>query len=114
MEFNLGDIIFFGAIAVAIISSIVKQLKRAKQSPQQPVPEELEDYYQNTEIKKEIPAQKKKKIVHQQPVVAEKQLEEFIFEDESPVENNDFNLDFSDISEVKKGIIYAEILNRKY
>jgi len=34
--------------------------------------------------------------------------------EEPAVEENDFVLDFSDASEVKKGIIYAEIFNRKY
>ena len=120
MDFSIGDIIFFGAIAIAVISNIVKQLKKSKQQPPQrqsvpvPVPAELEDYFQKVKTKKEAPVQKKSSIISPQHDTTEKQIEETFFEEELSVEEDDFVLDFSDASEVKKGIIYAEIFNRKY
>ena len=114
MDFSIGDIIFFGAIAIAVISNIVKQLKKREQPQRQPVPvpTKLEDYFQKVEKKKETPFQSQKPIARHQPIVAQ-QPEESILEEELSIEN-EFNLDFSDISEVKKGIIYTEIFNKKY
>ena len=119
MDFSLGDIIFFGAIIIAIVSNVAKHLKKGKQTPQRepatvPLPTEVVDYFQKIKQQKEAPVQRKSTIISPQHDTTEKQIEEIsIFEEELPMEN-DFVLDFSDVSELKKGIIYTEIFNRRY
>jgi len=114
MDFSLGDIIFFGAIIIAIVTNIVKHLKKPKYDPPQrvPLPPEVQDYFQKVKMQKEAPVQKKSSIISQHDTT-EKQVEEPILE-EPVVEENDFVLDFSDATELKKGIIYAEIFNKRY
>jgi len=118
MDFSLGDIIFFGAIIIAIVSNIAKHLKKGKQTPQRepatvPLPTEVVDYFQKIKKQKEAPVQQKSTIISPQHDTTEKQIEEPILE-EPVAEENDFVLNFSDASELKKGIIYTEIFNRRY
>ena len=115
MDFSFGDIIFFGAIIIAIVTNIVKHLKKPKYAPPQrvPLPPEVQDYFQKVKMQKEAPVQKKSSIISPQQDTTERQVEEPILE-EPVVEENNFILDFSDAAELKKGIIYAEIFNKRY
>ncbi len=116
---SLGDIIFFGAIVIAIVSNVIKALRKNKPQVDKPVFTEtaLDDYDYQPAKEKAKPVtppisffEKERKTTIKDNRIKEMPTQEIQLQEEE----NTFNIDFSDVSEAKKAIIYSEIFHRKY
>ncbi|MDR0873961.1 MAG: hypothetical protein LBN27_10940 [Prevotellaceae bacterium] len=121
---DIGNIIFIGVIAVAIISNAAKAAKKKNSQAKPLVGRPLQEavlVQQQSKQAKNVPLtnrrERKPVAVPQQSIFEEgvRQLEE-----ETPIEIVGADLqsvqvnDFSDREEIRKGIVFSEIFNRKY
>ncbi|GHT32342.1 hypothetical protein FACS189434_03850 [Bacteroidia bacterium] len=122
---DIGNIIFIGVIAIAIISNVAKAAKKKNPQAKPLVGRPLQEavlVQQQSKQAKNVPLtnrrERKPAAVPQQSIFEEgvRQLEE-----ESPIEivgadlqSVPVNYDFSNREEIRKGIVFSEIFNRKY
>ena len=133
---NLGDWLYITLLVIAGIGSLLGSGKKKKQSQQtsdQPSP--IPDYERKTQqeeepgsfwdmfddIPKEQPHPQQPKPVIQpqriQPIIHSKPVNTPVYTSETDNNQDDpfeYSESFHDTEELKKAIIYSEILNRKY
>lgn len=123
---SLGDILYVLVFAGVIIFNAVKSVKKAKTATKRmpdilgnPVPEHYDDFEEETPVGEhyQMPSPEPVKVAQPAPVreqtVSRKSQAKAIIQPE-PEDSQSFNIDFSDAGELRKGIIFAEIFNRKY
>ncbi|MDR1739549.1 MAG: hypothetical protein LBR45_02185 [Bacteroidales bacterium] len=128
---DLGDIIFFGVVAITIIGNIVKAVRKGNredaQRQKQPKPQEIEtepDWWTTYENKGIEETQKvaqpvrvvSKPVVFEEGISALKQDKAIPKEKKERIEMPEEKIEFdlSEVSEARKAVIYSEVFNRKY
>jgi hypothetical protein len=120
---NLGDWLYIILLVVAGLSGLLSSLKKKKQQEEVLQPEAYDEFEPETDLphREEVPKKiPRKKLDYFSNAAQEgkrnvKTLEPDFADD--TYEESNFNLSaetFQDMDELKKAIIYSEILNRKY
>ena len=115
---DFGNIIFIGIIVIAVISNVVKAAKKAQASESKPLvgrPLAEATVIQTTpvQVRRNKPKPAKPVFVPSSPMFVEGERQIFV-EEEMPIVEIAKEYDFSDTAEIRKGIIFSEIINRKY
>ena len=114
-----GYIIFIGLIVISLISNLVKAVKKAQQS--QSKPQQMRQQPTEATVARNIPEMRRNKakavkpvFVPSSPLPSEGERQIFVEEEKNPIVKIAEEYDFHNVSEIKKGIIFSEIFNRKY
>jgi len=115
---DFGNIIFIGIVVLAVISNIVKAAKKTQTPQSKPLvgrPLVEATVVQTATVP---PAQKKPKktvkpVFVPLPTFVEGERQIFL-EEETPTMEIAKEYNFSNLAEIRKGIIFSEIFNRKY
>lgn len=114
---NFNDIIFFGLIAVAVIRNIIKFSNKQKSAANKPIFQEvIQDIFEEKEAAPAV-EKREKLVIHKEERHNRIEEKAKIFNQEPTIEtpiSEEINYDFSDISDMRKAVIYSEILNKKY
>ncbi|MDR1698747.1 MAG: hypothetical protein LBR75_02855 [Prevotellaceae bacterium] len=127
---NLGDILYILVFASIIIFNAVKSLRKAKTATTQmpdilgnPVPDHYDDFEEENSVGEhyQMPKPQPVKVPEFNPIVQTQVASrkaaarpKAVIQPDEIEEFQTLNIDFSDADELRKGIIFAEIFNRKY
>ena len=113
---DFGNIIFIGLVVIAVVSNVVKTAKKAQASQQKPLvgrPLAEAAVVQTTPTRTNKSKPARPAPAPPTPMFAEGERQIFADEDVSIVDTAR-EYDFTNPAEIRKGIIFSEILNRKY
>ena len=115
---SFGNIIFIGVVVIAVISNVVKAAKKVQASESKPLvgrPLAEATVIQTTPVKtqRSKPKPAKPHSTPPSPMFIEGERQIFV-EEEKPIVEVAKEYNFSDPAEIRKGIIFSEIINRKY
>ena len=115
---DFGNIIFIGIVVLAVISNVAKTVKKAKVSQSKPLvgrPLAEATVIQTTpvQVQKNKPKLTKTFSVPP-PMFVESEEQQIFVTEEMPVVDTGKEYGFSNPAEIRKGIIFSEIFNRKY